>query len=149
MVIDLFSVIALDKHAFETAEELERKCEAQIGKARDLDAVELQRMVETYIQRWGGSVSRIMIPEVRVEFHDHASDDYSVLDITGPDRLGLLFDLTAQLSKRQWVIHSARVCTEADRAIDSFSLSTAEGRRIPDDASRREARSEIEKLLRV
>lgn len=149
VVIDLFSVIALDKHAFESPEELEKKCAAQIAKARDLDAPELQRMVETYIQRWSGSVSRIMVPEVRVEFHEHASDDYSVLDITGPDRLGLLFDLTAQLSKRQWVIHSARVCTEADRAIDSFSLSTAEGRRIPDDAARREAQSEIEKLLRV
>lgn len=149
VVIDLFSVIALDKHEFQTPEEVESRCEAQIAKARDLDSAELQRMVETYIQRWGGSVSRIMVPEVRVEFHDHASDDYSVLDITGPDRLGLLFDLTAQLSKRQWVIHSARVCTEADRAIDSFSLSTAEGRRIPDDVARRKAQAEIEKLLRV
>ena len=149
VVIDLFSVIPLDKHAFELPEEIEAQCEAQIAKARDLEVADVGAMVESYIRRWSGSVSRIMVPEVRVEFHEHASDDYTVLDITGPDRLGLLFDLTAQLSRRQWVIHSARVCTEADRAIDSFSLSTAEGRRIPDNEARRLAQAEIEKLLRV
>ena len=148
VVIDIFSVIPMDVNGFADAEELQKKCEEQIAKARDLGADELRLMVEGYIQRWSGSVSRIMTPEVRVEFHDHASDDYTVLDITGPDRLGLMFDLTAQLSKRQWVIHSARVGTEADRAIDSFSLSTSEGRRIPNDAARTEARAEIEKLLR-
>ncbi len=148
VVIDTFSVIPMDKIGFATAEDLEKSCEKQIAKARDLDADQLQKMVDSYIQRWSGSVSRIMIPDVRVEFHDHASDDYTILDISGPDRLGLLFDLTAQLSRRQWVIHSARVCTEADKAIDSFSLSTSEGRRIPDDAFRNESREEIENLLR-
>jgi [protein-PII] uridylyltransferase len=148
VVIDLFSVIPMDHDGFRTAEEIEAKCVAQIGKARDLGADELKKMVDGYIQRWSGSVSRIMTPQARVEFHDHASDDYTVLDISGPDRLGLLFDLTSQLSKRQWVIHSARVCTEADKAIDSFSLTTSEGRRIPDDALRNEAREEIENLLR-
>ena len=33
--------------------------------------------------------------------------------------------------------------------IRQFSLSTAEGRRIPDDEARRLAQAEIEKLLRV
>lgn len=148
VVIDLFSAIALDKHGVGDAQELERRCEAQISKARDLDADALASMVDGYIRRWSATVSRIMTPGVKVEFHDRASDDYTILDITGPDRLGLLFELTSHLSRRQWVIHSARVCTEADRAIDSFSLTTAEGRRIPDDASRAEARAEIERLLR-
>ena len=83
-----------------------------------------------------------------MEVHDHVSDDYTVLDITAPDRLGLLFELTAHLSRRQWVIHSARVWTEADRAIDSFYLATTEGRRIPDDETRRTAIEELSNLLR-
>jgi len=93
-------------------------------------------------------MSRIMVPGVSVEVHDHVSDDYTVLDITAPDRLGLLFELTAHLSRRQWVIHSARVWTEADRAIDSFYLATTEGRRIPDDETRRTAIEELSNLLR-
>ena len=147
VVIDLFSVIPLDKEVATDAEALQQRCEEQIGKARDLGADALTSMVEGYIRRWSSTVSRIMTPDVKVEFHDHASDDYTVLDITGPDRLGLLFELTSHLSRRQWVIHSARVCTEADRAIDSFSLSTGDGRRIPVDEARDAARTEIELLL--
>jgi [protein-PII] uridylyltransferase len=147
LAIDLFSVIASDPSQVRGAEDLASRCEEHIGKARDLAIEDLDEMVRGYIRRWEGAVSRIMIPKVSVEFHDQASDDRTVLDITAPDRLGLLFDLTAHLSRRQWVIHSARVWTEADRAIDSFYLTGSDGRRIAADSIREQARQELAALL--
>ncbi|MBK8804889.1 MAG: [protein-PII] uridylyltransferase [Fibrobacteres bacterium] len=147
LAIDLFSVIASDPSQVRGGEDLAIACEERIGKARDLPFEELDEMVRGYIRRWEGAVSRIMIPKVSVEFHDQASDDRTVLDITAPDRLGLLFDLTAHLSRRQWVIHSARVWTEADRAIDSFYLTGSDGRRIAADSIREHARQELAALL--
>jgi [protein-PII] uridylyltransferase len=148
LAIDLFSVIPTEPSQFQGAEDFAKQCEERIAQARDLDVAALDEMVRVHIRKWEASVSRIMIPGVSVEIHDHVSDDYTVLDITAPDRLGLLFELTAHLSRRQWVIHSARVWTEADRAIDSFYLATSEGKRISDDNARREAMEELSRLLR-
>ena len=149
VVLDLFSVIAEDASMFAGEADLARRTEERLGELRDLGTEELQQAVDTHIRRWSASVSRIMVAKVRVDFHDHESDDYTLLDITAPDRLGLLFDLTLYLSKRQWVIHSARVCTEADRALDSFSLTTPEGRPILDEEARRAARADLQKLLQL
>jgi [protein-PII] uridylyltransferase len=148
LAIDLFSVIPTEPPQFDGEEALARLCEERIAEVRDLDRAALEDTVRVHIRRWEASMSRIMVPGVSVEVHDHVSDDYTVLDITAPDRLGLLFELTAHLSRRQWVIHSARVWTEADRAIDSFYLATTEGRRIPDDETRRTAIEELSNLLR-
>lgn len=149
LAIDLFSVIPTEPPQFEGATDLARICEERIAQVRDLDIAALDETVRVHIRKWEASVSRIMVPGVSVEIHDHVSDEYTVLDITAPDRLGLLFELTAHLSRRQWVIHSARVWTEADRAIDSFYLATSEGTRIADDAARREVIEELSRLLRT
>jgi len=149
VVIDLFSVIAEDPAMFSGDAELAQRTEQRLTELRDLGTEDLQQAVDSHIRRWSASVSRIMVPKVRVEFQDQESDDYTLLDITAPDRLGLLFDLTLYLSKRQWVIHSARVCTEADRALDSFSLTTPEGRPILDEEARRTARADLQKLLQL
>jgi len=149
VVIDLFSVIAEDPSLFTDEADLASRTEKRLSEFRDLGIDALQEAVEGHILRWSASVSRIMVPKVRVDFHDQDSDDYTLLDITAPDRLGLLFDLTLYLSKRQWVIHSARVCTEADRALDSFSLTTPEGRPILDEEARKAAKADLVKLLQL
>ena len=149
VVIDLFSVIAEEPSRFADEADLERQAEKRLSEVRDLGTAELQETVDGHIRRWSSSVSRIMVAKVRVDFHDQDSDDYTILDITAPDRLGLLFDLTLYLSKRQWVIHSARVCTEADRALDSFSLTTPEGRPIVDEEARKAAKTDLVKLLQL
>ncbi|MCB9497536.1 MAG: [protein-PII] uridylyltransferase [Fibrobacteria bacterium] len=147
VVIDLFSVIPQDPDTSVNEEELALLAEKQLSEFRDIDTGMLQASVDSHIERWSSTVTRIMTPKVRVEFHSQGDLDCTLLDITAGDRLGLLFDLTLYLSKRQWVIHSARVCTEADKAMDSFSLTTPEGRPILDEEVLRSARSEISKLL--
>lgn len=147
VAIDIFSVIPEDPSSFDDDDDLARQVEKRVGSLLNLPVEELQAHVDEHVRRWSVRAARIMTPKVRVEFHDQDSDDYTILDITAPDRLGLLFDLTLYLSKRQWVIHSARVCTEADKALDSFSLTTPEGRPVPDGEARRSARADLLKLL--
>lgn len=147
VVIDLFSVIAGDSSLFPDDASFASLVEERVSHVRDLELPALQEWVEDHASRWAIAASRIMTPKPSVEFHDQDSDDYTILDVTGADRFGLLFDLTLYLSRRQWVIHSARVCTEADKALDSFSLTTPEGAPLQDGEMRRSARSDLLKLL--
>lgn len=149
VAIDIFSVIPEDPASVSGNEDLADQVEQKLTSFLSLPVEALQEQVDQHIRRWGIGASRIMTPKARAEFHDQDSDDYTILDITAPDRPGLLFDLTLYLSKRHWVIHSARVCTEADKALDSFSLTTPEGRPISDEDERRTARTELLKLLNL
>lgn len=147
VAIDIFSVIPEDAAAFAGDEDMSRQIEERVTSLLDMPVESLQAHVDAQVRRWAVGEARIMTPKARVEFHDQDSDDYTILDVTAPDRLGLLFDLTLYLSKRQWVIHSARVCTEADKALDSFSITTPEGRPVTDGEARRSARSDLLRLL--
>lgn len=146
VVIDLFSVMPLGQDR-PTAADLAAKLEKAMALTRSLDERELHRRMDAYVQRWSASFRRIMTPDVHVVFNDQASDDYTVLDVTAPDRLGLMFALTAFFAEHGWVIHTARILTEADRAIDSFYITRADGARIAEDEERREAAQALSRLL--
>jgi len=148
VVIDIFSVMPLGGDRI-SAEELTAKLESSIGQMRGLDDKSLQERMDAYVKRWSASFRRIMTPEIHVTFNDQASDDYTVLDVTAPDRLGLMFALAAFFAEHGWVIHTARILTEADRAIDSFYLTHADGTRITESAERDAAALALRKLLEV
>ena len=149
VVIDLFSVMPLGNGARVSSEDLKIRLEESIGEMRGLDDATMHARMEAYVSRWSASFQRIMIPEIHVEFSDTVSDDYSVLDVTAPDRLGLMFAIAAFFAERGWVIHTARILTEADRAIDSFYLTLVDGTRIPEGPARHLACQELKRLLEV
>jgi [protein-PII] uridylyltransferase len=148
VVIDLFSVMPLGTDRL-PAPELTRRLEASIGKMRGLDDASLHGEMDAYVQRWSASFRRIMTPEVHVSFNDQASDDYTVLDVTAPDRLGLMFTLAAFFAEHGWVIHTARILTEADRAIDSFYLTRADGSLVTGSQEREAAAIALRGILEV
>jgi [protein-PII] uridylyltransferase len=149
VVLDLFSVMPLDSTQHRSALELANILESSMGELRVIDDAGLLRRMQDYVERWSASFHRIMIPEILVAFNDQASDDHSVLDITAPDRLGLMFAIAAFFAEHGWVIHTARVLTEADRAIDSFYLTRADGSLIPAGKEREQAIRQLRKLLEV
>ena len=59
----------------------------------------------------------------RVSVDNRASQRFTVVDVRGEDRLGLLHDLAAALAGAQLEIAVAKVATEANRAIDSFYVT--------------------------
>lgn len=60
---------------------------------------------------------------------------HTVLHMTGPDRHGLLRDVTATLSKLNVVIHLARISTDATSVRNEFEVSDRHGRKLTPDES--------------
>jgi [protein-PII] uridylyltransferase len=67
-------------------------------------------------------------PEVTV--NDQWSNRYTVIEVTGLDRPGLLYELTATLSKLSLNITSAHVATFGERVVDVFYVTDLLGAKI-------------------
>jgi [protein-PII] uridylyltransferase len=76
-----------------------------------------------------------LAPEVMI--HNQWSNRYTVIEVTALDRPGLLYQLTATLSKLNLNIASARVATFGERALDAFYVTDLMGAKI--DAPQRQA----------
>jgi [protein-PII] uridylyltransferase len=65
-------------------------------------------------------------------FSNAISDNFSTLDITCSDRIGLLFQVTKVFSDLKLVVHGAVLTTEADKAMDSFYVTDSANRKLVD-----------------
>jgi [protein-PII] uridylyltransferase len=68
--------------------------------------------------------------EPEVIINNHWSNNYTVIEISGLDRPGLLYDLTAALSELNLNIGSAHVATFGERAVDVFYVTDLLGAKI-------------------
>jgi [protein-PII] uridylyltransferase len=68
--------------------------------------------------------------EPEVTIHNQWSNRYTVIEVTGLDRPGLLYELTATLSKLSLNITSAHVATFGERAVDVFYVTDLLGAKI-------------------
>ena len=66
----------------------------------------------------------------RVLVDNNASRTYSVVEVNGRDRPGLLFDVAKTLKDRGLVIHSAHVATYGERAVDVFYIKDVFGLKV-------------------
>ncbi|HVN91246.1 MAG TPA: [protein-PII] uridylyltransferase [Candidatus Binataceae bacterium] len=83
--------------------------------------------------------------EVTVD--NRSSEQFTVVDVFSPDRVGLLFTITQTLYELGYVIHLARISTSADQALDVFYISDKAGNKIVEIDRMRELRASlIEKL---
>jgi [protein-PII] uridylyltransferase len=67
-------------------------------------------------------------PEVMI--NNAWSDRYTMVEVTGLDRPGLLFELTTTLSKLNLNIASAHVATFGERVVDVFYITDLFGAKI-------------------
>jgi [protein-PII] uridylyltransferase len=81
---------------------------------------------------------------ITVTVDNAASDFFTVIEIGGPDRIGLLYDITRTLSEMELDVHLAKVATYTDRVIDAFYVRDTVGRKL-EDPERSQA---LEKALR-
>ena len=87
---------------------------------------------------------RVFQVQPRVLIDNKASARHTVIEVNGRDRTGLLYRLTLALSQLQLIIHSAKISTFGERAVDVFYVQTALGEKIENDAKLKRTR---EKLL--
>ena len=68
-----------------------------------------------------------------VSFDNTASELYTVIEVTGRDRLGLVHDLSRALADQKVSIFSAVIATYGERAVDTFYVKDLFGHKIGDN----------------
>jgi len=76
--------------------------------------------------------------EPRVIIDNQSSNHFTVIEINGLDRVGLLYDLTEALYRLNLNIASAQVTTFGEKAIDVFYVTGLSGGKIEDPARQRQ-----------
>lgn len=80
---------------------------------------------------------------VEVALDDASSDFSTVVEVSAPDRIGLLFDIATALHEAGVDVHVAKVATYGARVVDAFYVRDAAGRKLADDEQRDEVRRAI------
>jgi len=91
-------------------------------------AIKLPDMVATRLAPKPRYKAFAIEPEVTI--NNAWSDRYTMLEVTGLDRPGLLFELTTTLSKLNLNIASAHVATFGERVVDVFYITDLFGAKI-------------------
>ena len=119
--------------------------------SRLVEAVERAARGEGRIARAPEPVpsARRAVFEVRpvVMVDHHASEAATVVEVSGADRPGLLAALSRAITERGLSIRSAHVAGFGERAVDSFYLVDARGRKITDEAVLSELRDALHGVL--
>jgi [protein-PII] uridylyltransferase len=69
----------------------------------------------------------------RLVIDNHASNSFTVLEVNGRDRPGLLHDVTAAISEQGMQIASAHVTTYGVRAVDVFYVKDIFGLKVENE----------------
>jgi [protein-PII] uridylyltransferase len=91
-------------------------------------AIQLPEMVAKKLITKGRYKAFALEPEVMI--NNAWSDRYTMVEVTGLDRPGLLFELTTTLSKLNLNIGSAHVATFGERVVDVFYITDLFGAKI-------------------
>ena len=67
-----------------------------------------------------------------VTFSNAISDNFSTVDLTCSDRIGLLYQVTKVFTEMKLKVHGAILTTEADKAMDSFYITDAANKKMDD-----------------
>jgi [protein-PII] uridylyltransferase len=94
------------------------------GKASSKDLIS-QRKETNWVQQ---KVIPKVSPEVKVNNQD--SDFYTIIEVTGEDRLGILYEITQALTDHGCNIHFARISTLGNRILDVFYVQDEWGEKI-------------------
>jgi [protein-PII] uridylyltransferase len=100
---------------------------AALTGERHFDAVLLQRRYSGHERKFETFVQP---PQVMID--NTISDSHTVFEVQTQDRLGLLYKLTHILFEQGLDISLAKISTEANRAIDVFYVTNAQGKKIAD-----------------
>jgi len=78
------------------------------------------------------SIRKKVIPKVsaEVKINNQDSDFYTIVEATGEDRLGILYEITQALTDHGCDIHFARISTLGNRIVDVFYVQDTWGEKI-------------------
>lgn len=82
-----------------------------------------------------------------VEFDNDASESFTIIDVTGRDRIGFLYHITKTLYDLNLDIGSAKIVTEGSRVLDSFYVTDLFRQKIVDQLRLDKIRSALLKVI--
>jgi len=85
--------------------------------------------------------------EPEVIINNALSDRFTVIEVSGRDRTGLLYDLTSTLSDLNLDITSAHITTFGEKAVDVFYVTDLTGKKLENGDRHRGIRTRLEAVL--
>ncbi len=96
----------------------------------------------------GGLIGFDSEGKVNVEFNSNGlSKKFTVIEVSGLDRAGLLYGLTRELADLNLSIGSAHVGTYGEKAVDVFYVTDLTGAKIKNTARQNRIRDRLIKIL--
>ncbi|ACI50097.1 UTP-GlnB uridylyltransferase, GlnD [Gluconacetobacter diazotrophicus PA1 5] len=131
MALDTFWIQDAGGEAFEEPHQLAR-LSALVEQALSGRVDIPKEIVSAGRMRYGRRMRAIHVPP-RVVIDNRASNTYTVIEINGRDRPGLLHDVTQAISDHKLQIASAHITTYGVRAVDVFYVKDLFGLKITDE----------------
>lgn len=128
--IDKFWVSLPD--ATQRAAGLEQRLIKELGKNFRLSTEELRDLQARIQPKIAFGKVRDLPMKPEVAFSNAVSENFSTIDLTCSDRIGLLFQVTKVFSDLKLDVHGAILTTEADKAMDAFFISTRDDKKLED-----------------
>jgi [protein-PII] uridylyltransferase len=111
---------------------LELRLIKELGKNFRLSTEELHDLQARIKPKIAFGKVRDLPMKPEVAFSNTISENFSTVDLTCSDRIGLLFQVTKVFSDLKLDVHGAILTTEADKAMDAFYITTRDDRKIED-----------------
>ncbi|HYU58411.1 MAG TPA: ACT domain-containing protein, partial [Actinomycetota bacterium] len=81
-----------------------------------------------------------------VTIDNQASEGFSVIEVSAPDAVGLLYRITRALHELELDVHLAKVATYGDRVVDAFYVRDVYGRKVDEEHAREIERAVVARL---
>jgi [protein-PII] uridylyltransferase len=108
-----------------------------------------ETVAKTMLANMRVSPSRIDAFDVEPEviINNALSDSFTVIEVSGRDRTGLLYDLTSTLSDLSLDISSAHITTYGEKAVDVFYVTDLTNKKIDSEARQKTIGERLEAVL--
>ncbi|WP_029521811.1 [protein-PII] uridylyltransferase [Persephonella sp. KM09-Lau-8] len=90
----------------------------------------------------------VIPPPTFVKVDNSSSDIYTIFDISGEDRIGLLFDIFKVFARFDLYVHIVKVATQGERIRDAFYVRTPDKRKITDEALLEQIKEQLYKVIK-
>ena len=87
------------------------------------------------------------LPETKVKIDNKTSEDFTIVEVSTYDRLGVLYMITKVLIEQETRLRRAIIATEGNRVIDSFYITDINYRKIEDQEKLKRIEEEIIKAI--
>ena len=132
LVLDIFRVTTRRFEAVEDSRDPLR-VEKLLKEALAVESYDFTPILEKRLRRVQPWERTLDFP-TRITIGKNTNPNYTVVDISTPDRLALLYDILHAVSDNQFLIAAARITTEKGAAIDSFYITDLEAKKVTSPA---------------